>query len=124
MHLPIVTLLVLLPLAGSVLVLLIGRERDALVRQTALAVSLITFAISLVLWWQFNPDSADYQFVERHTWLPDFGISYHVGVDGVSLFLVVLTTFLTPISLLGSWVSIENRVREFSFFMLALEAAM
>ena len=71
-----------------------------------------------------TPTSADYQFVERHTWLPDFGISYHVGVDGISLLLVVLTTFLTPIALLCSWESIEQRVREFSFFMLALEAAM
>ena len=69
--------------------------------------------------------SADYQFVERpRAWLPDFGISYHVGVDGISLFLVVLTTFLTPIALLCSWTSIEQRVREFSFFMLVLEAAM
>ena len=76
------------------------------------------------MWVQFDPASAEYQFVERHAWLPDFGISYHVGVDGISLLLVVLTTFLTPIALLCSWESIEKRVREFSFFMLALEAAM
>ena len=84
----------------------------------------MTFVVSLVLWCQFDPASADYQFVERHAWLPDFGISYHVGVDGISLLLVVLTTFLTPIALLCSWESIEERVREFSFFMLVLEAAM
>ena len=60
---------------------------------------------------QFNPASADYQFVERHTWLPEFGISYHVGVDGISLLLIVLTTFLTPIALLCSWESIEARQR-------------
>jgi len=124
MHLPMLSLLVLLPLAGSVAVLLLGQGRDALVRQAALAVSVLTFALSLVVWWQFNPASADYQLVERHSWLPDFGISYHVGIDGISLLLVVLTAFLTPIALLGSWVSIEKRVREFSFFMLALEAAM
>jgi len=124
MHLPMLSLLVLLPLAGSVAMLLLGQGRDALVRQAALAVSVLTFALSLVVWWQFNPASADYQLVERHSWLPDFGISYHVGIDGISLLLVVLTAFLTPIALLGSWVSIEKRVREFSFFMLALEAAM
>ena len=118
------TSLVLLPLAGSGAVLLFGKGRDGLARQFALAIALLTFAISLVVWWQFNPASADYQFVERHTWLPDFGISYHVGIDGISLLLVVLTTFLTPIALLCSWRSIEQRVREFSFFMLALEAAM
>jgi NADH-quinone oxidoreductase subunit M len=118
------TSLVLLPLLGSGAVLLLGKGRDGLARQFALAVALVTFVISLVVWWQFNPASADYQFVERHTWLPDFGISYHVGIDGISLLLVVLTTFLTPIALLCSWQSIEQRVREFSFFMLALEAAM
>ena len=119
------TSLVLLPLVGSVVVLLLGRDRDGLVRQVALAVSLVTFLVSLMLWWKFDPASADYQFVEGpHTWLPDFGISYHVGVDGISLFLVLLTTFLTPVSLLCSWPSIQQRVREFSFFMLALEAAM
>src|SRR4029453_8672720 len=73
---------------------------------------------------RFDAGSAELQFVERYTWLPEFGISYHVGVDGISLLLVVLTTFLTPISLLCSWESIEERVREFSFFMLVLEAAM
>jgi NADH-quinone oxidoreductase subunit M len=76
------------------------------------------------MWYHFDPNSADYQFVERHSWLPDFGISYHLGVDGISMLLVVLTTFLTPIALLSSWESIHDRVVLFSFFMLALEAAM
>ncbi len=71
-----------------------------------------------------RPPSADFQFVERYTWLPDFGIWYHLGIDGITLFLVVLTTFLTPIALLCSWESVEQRVREFSFFLLVLEAAM
>jgi NADH-quinone oxidoreductase subunit M len=124
MSLPILTTLVLLPLAGGVAALLTGRDRPAQARQLALIVSLVTFAVSLLLWAQFDGLSAEYQFVERHAWLPEFGISYHLGVDGISLLLVVLTTFLTPIALLCSWNSIENRVREFSFFMLALEAAM
>jgi NADH-quinone oxidoreductase subunit M len=89
-----------------------------------MGVSLVTFVLSLALWAGFDASSADFQFVEQYTWLPDFGISYHVGVDGISLLLVVLTTFLTPISLLASWESIEHRVREFSLFMLTLEAAM
>ncbi len=120
----VLTLLVLIPLAGGAALLLFGSGRDKLVRQTALAVSLVPFVLSLVVWAGFDATSADYQFVERYTWLPDFGISYHVGVDGISLLLVVLTTFLTPISLLCSWESVESKVREFSFFMLALEAAM
>ena len=121
---PLLTLLVALPLAGGIVILATGKGRDQLARQLALGVSLVTFVVSLVMWAQFNPASADYQLVERHSWLPEFGISYHLGVDGISLFLVVLTTFLTPIALLCSWESIESRVREFSFFMLALEAAM
>ena len=66
-------------------------------RQVALGVSLVTFAASLLMWAGFDPASAEYQFVERYTWLPDFGISYHVGVDGISLFLIVLTGFLTSV---------------------------
>jgi NADH-quinone oxidoreductase subunit M len=124
MNMPLLTLLVVLPLVGAILVLALGRGRDALSRQLALGVSLVTFAVSLVMWWRFDSASADYQFVERLAWLPEFGVSYHLGVDGISLLLVVLTTFLTPIALLCSWESIEDRVREFSFFMLGLEAAM
>jgi len=118
------TLLVLLPLVGGLLVLLLGKGRDTLVRQVALGVSLVTFMASLSLWTGFDASSADFQFVERYTWLPDFGISYHVGLDGITLWLVLLTTFLTPIALLCSWESVDQRVKEFSFFMLVLEAAM
>ncbi len=125
MNLPILSLLVLLPFVGAVLAPIVGRGgRDQLVRQFALAVSLVTFGLSIYMWMHFDATSAEYQFVERHAWLPDFGISYHVGIDGISLLLVVLTTFLTPIALLCSWESVEKRVIAFSFFMLALEAAM
>jgi NADH-quinone oxidoreductase subunit M len=124
MSLPLLTTLVVLPLAGGVLSLLVGRGRDGLVRQLALGVSLLTLAVSLMVWLRFDPNSAEFQFAERYTWLPEFGISYHVGLDGISLLLVVLTAFLTPVSLLCSWESVEERVREFSFFMLVLEAAM
>ncbi len=125
MNLPILSLLVLLPLAGAVIAPILGRGgKHQLVRQFSLAVSLVTFALSIYLWVQFDANSAEYQFVERHAWLPDFGISYHLGVDGISLLLVVLTTFLTPISLLCSWESVDKRVSAFCFFMLALESAM
>ncbi len=121
------TLLVLLPLVGGLLILLLGKgseSRDRLVKQVAMGISLVTFVASIGLWMGFDPTSAEFQFVERHAWLPDFGISYHVGLDGITLWLVLLTTFLTPIGLLCSWNSVDQRVREFSFFMLLLEAAM
>jgi NADH-quinone oxidoreductase subunit M len=124
MNLPILTLLVALPFVGGVAVLFTGRERASIARWLALGVSVATFVVSLVMWARFDAGSGDYQMVERYSWLPDFGISYHVGVDGISLLLIVLTTFLTPIALLCSWESVEKRIREFSFFMLALEAAM
>ena len=85
--------------------------------------SLVTFALSTRLVSLFR-DTAGYQFEERYAWIPAWGISYHVGIDGLSLWLVILTTFLTPLCLLGSWGSIDKRVREFVVFMLLLEAGM
>ena len=73
-RLPLLTLLVLLPLAGGVAVLLLGRGRDRAARQVALATSLVTLGVSLIVWLHFDAASADYQFVEQHSWLPDFGI--------------------------------------------------
>ena len=125
----ILSLIVFLPLAGALLVLLAGGggdrpDRERLVRTLALAVSLATFAVTLLLWWRFDPASADYQFVERHAWIPAFGIQYLIGVDGISLFLLVLTAFLTPLALLSSWDSVHLNVKMFSFFLLALESSM
>jgi NADH-quinone oxidoreductase subunit M len=125
----ILSLIVFLPLAGALLVLLAGGtgdrpDREGVVRTLALAASLLTLALTLLLWWRFDPSSADYQFVERHAWMPAFGIQYLVGVDGISLFLVVLTGFLTPLALLSSWDSVHTNVKTFSFFLLALETSM
>jgi NADH-quinone oxidoreductase subunit M len=125
----LLTTIVFLPLVGALLVLLAGGlgdrpEREGLVRNVALAVSLVSFASTLYLWWVFNPASPDFQFVENREWLPQFGISYHLGVDGISLFLILLTGVLTPLSLLTSWESVHKNVKLFSFFLLALESAM
>ncbi len=121
------TTIVFLPLAGALLLLLIENSdgrRDALVRWTALAASLLVFAATLLLWSRFDPTRADFQFVERRDWIPSFGVQYFVGVDGISLFLLVLTGFLTPIALLASWESVHKRAKEFAAFVLALESAM
>jgi NADH-quinone oxidoreductase subunit M len=124
---PVLTVSWALPLAGAVLLLFIGNaggRRDGLVRWITLAVSILAFGVSIGIWLAFDAGSADYQLVERVPWIPSFGIEYHLGVDGISLLLVVLTAFLTPIALLSSWESVEHKVKEFSVFMLALEAAM
>jgi NADH-quinone oxidoreductase subunit M len=121
------TTIVFLPLAGALLLLLIDNRdgrREAVIRWTALGASLLVFAATLLLWSRFDAARADVQFVERYDWIPSFGIQYYVGVDGISLFLLVLTGFLTPIALLSSWESVHTRTKEFAAFVLALECAM
>ena len=123
----LLTLSWLVPLAGAILLLFIGNaggRRDGVIRWVSLAVSLVAFLVTLAIWLQFDAASAEFQFVERVAWIPAFGIDYYIGVDGISMLLVVLTAFLTPIALLSSWGSVERKVKEFSIFMLALEAAM
>ena len=95
-----------------------------MIRWGALAVSLASFATTLALWYAFDPDAAGFQFVERVAWMPSFGIDYLLGVDGISLMLLVLTGFLTPLALLCSWESIEEHVKAFSVLVLVLETAM
>jgi len=123
---PILTSLIALPVAGAILLLLVGDDErhEGLARTVALAVSGVVFAATLLLWYWFDASSASFQFVERHAWIPAFGISYAVGVDGISLFLLVLTGFLTPIALLSSWESVHKHTRSFCVFVLLLEAAM
>jgi NADH-quinone oxidoreductase subunit M len=126
MPFPILTSLVVLPVAGAILLLFVKDDESngPLARNIALIVSLLVFAETLLLWSRFLPESADFQFVERHPWIPAFGITYAVGVDGISLMLLVLTTFLTPLALLGSWESVHRKTRTFCVFILLLESAM
>ena len=126
MSFPILTSLVVLPIAGALLLLLAGDEDQnaLLVRQIALVVSVLVFAETLLLWSRFDAGSGDFQFVEHHAWIPAFGISYAVGVDGISLLLLVLTGFLTPVALLSSWEGVRKNVRAFCIFVLLLESAM
>jgi len=124
---PLLTVSWALPLVGALLLLFVGNsdgKKDGFFRWAALAISLVEFAVTCLLWASFDTHSADMQFVERVPWIPAFGIDYYVGIDGISLLLVVLTGFLTPIALLSSWEGIEKKVKEFSIFILVLEAAM
>jgi len=119
----LLSLLIFLPVAGAVALALTPQRLVTFQKVLGLVVSSLTFGLSLLLLRRFEP-VAGLQFEQIHAWLPDYGISYHVGIDGLSLWLVILATFLTPLGLLGSWSSIGQRVREFNIFMLLLETGM
>ena len=123
---PILTSLIGLPIVGALLLLCVrdSERNQALIRQISLIVSLLVFAETLLLWAEFDYASAGFQFVENAAWIPRFGIAYKVGVDGISLLLVVMTGFLTPLALLSSWESIHRKLRAFCISMLLLESAM
>jgi NADH-quinone oxidoreductase subunit M len=109
--------LVLLPLAGTIPVLL-GDERSA--KRTALGVTLLEMILSLGLWWGFEAAEGGMQMVSSAPWIPQWGINYQVGIDGISLFMVLLTTIMMPLSVLASWTSITRRERAFYALMLTL----
>lgn len=115
------SLVTFLPLIGA-LVIFIGIRNASMARYTAMGVSLVTFFISLGLITGFDTHTANFQFLEEVQWLPAYGIAYRMGVDGISLPFVLLTTFLTPICLLASWESIKIRVPEYMMAFLALES--
>jgi len=119
----VLSILILLPVAGAIVVALTRRESEGIQKLLGLAVTTAVFLLSLLLVRDFKTIPG-MQFVESRSWLPESGIAYKLGIDGLSLWLVILTTFLTPLALLGSWSSIRERVREFVVFMLLLEAGM
>jgi NADH-quinone oxidoreductase subunit M len=113
-----------LPAAGALALTLTPRRLAGLHRAGALVVALATLAVSIPLWTRFDADSADFQFEEVYRWLPTLGVSFHVGIDGISLLLVLLTTFLTPLALASAWHAIQDRTKEFVVTMLLLETGM
>jgi NADH-quinone oxidoreductase subunit M len=122
---PILSVVTFLPLAGAVFIAFLSEDpagvRNA--RWVALWTTLIVFAISLILVWRFDPSNGDFQFLEKHPWLGGT-INYEMGVDGISLPFVILTTGLMPICILASWTAIESRVREYMVAFLVLETLM
>jgi NADH-quinone oxidoreductase subunit M len=120
----LLTTITFLPTLGAVALLLLDSRDTRRLRQVALAVSAAAFIVSLLLWIGFDPTRAGMQFEEIHAWIPASGIAYHMGVDGISLLLILLTTFITPLCLLSAWTQITTRVKEFLIAMLLLETAM
>jgi NADH-quinone oxidoreductase subunit M len=120
--LPILSLLIFFPLIGGLAVLALRDARQAKI--AALAVALVEFALSLHLWYWFEPGDVAMQFVEHAPWVPAYGITYFVGIDGISLLLVLLTTLILPICVAAMWNDVRVRVRQFLFCLLWLEAGV
>ena len=123
---PILSTVTFLPLVGAFLIMMIRDEGEAArrnIRNVALLTTVFTFVLSLFIWIGFDNNYAGFQFVENVPWL-DSGISYHMGVDGISMLFVILTTFLMPLCVLASWESVQSRVKEYMIAFLILETLM
>lgn len=127
-NLPILSIVTFTPLLGVLLLLTIRADDEEIVarnsRWVALWVTLGTFLASLLIWFNFDTGTADFQFVEQQDWFPDYGINYHMGVDGISMLFVILSTFLMPLCILASWEAIKTRVKEYMISFLVLETMM
>lgn len=126
LHTWVLTATIFIPLVGAVIVLFIPKSKVQLIRNFSLLVSSFTFLVSLVLfrWYHFEPSAKIFQFVMRREWIREWGINYTIGIDGISLLLILLTTFLTPLVIWSTYKAIDKYVKEFMFFMLLLETAM
>ena len=123
---PILSTVTFIPLVGAALILLIRDDSEIArrnIRNVSLLTTVMTFILSLGIWIYFDNANPGFQFVEKSAWLSS-GISYHMGVDGISMLFVILTTFLMPICILASWQSVEKRVKEYMIAFLVLETLM
>jgi NADH-quinone oxidoreductase subunit M len=123
MNFPILTIVTFLPLLGAIWLLFIDRGKEEKIKRIALITALGSFIISLPLFFNFQLNTHEFQFVEKVPWIKEFGISYHVGIDGISLFLFLLTSFISVVSILASW-TVKDRIKEYMIAMLVLETGM
>src|SRR5580704_13497600 len=112
------------PLIGALILLPVDKRNESAIRWIANIVAFIGFAISVPLWFWYDPSNADFQFVERASWIPSVGANYFLGVDGLSTLLILLTTMMGSIAVLSSWTAITERVKEFYIFLLVLQTGM
>ncbi|TDK28424.1 NADH-quinone oxidoreductase subunit M [Luteimonas aestuarii] len=123
-NLPLLSILIWLPILGGALVLALGDRRAELARWVSLGIALAVFLVSLPLFTGFDYTATAMQFVERREWIPAYDIQYHLGVDGISVALIILTTLTTALVLIGAWTSIGKRVNQYYAAMLVLEGLM
>ena len=108
---PLLSLTIFLPLVGALVILLIKEDESSVgnIRKVALWTTVGVFLLSLLIWLQFDSSESEYQFQEKIKWFSDFNFYYHIGIDGISLFMVSLSTFLTPLCILASWESVKKK---------------
>ena len=124
---PYLLLVIVVPLLGAAMILAVSGPGEFVtrnVRAVALWTSLFTFALAAAMWAAFDPSTAEFQFVEKSDWIPALGVEFHLGVDGISVLFVVLSSFLTLICVLASWEAITERVKEYMVAFLVMEAMM
>jgi NADH-quinone oxidoreductase subunit M len=121
---PLLSVITFLPGIAGLALLFVPRRSVGALRIASLAIAIVTFVLSLPLYVGFDAGAIGYQFEENRRWMPTFGVSYHVGIDGISLLLVLLTTFLMPLALASTWGVIDDRFKEFVTTMLVLETGM
>ncbi len=119
---PILSTVTFLPLAGALVLLFL--KGDTKIKLTALVASILTLAVSLVLFFHFDQKTPLFQFAEKLPWIPSYNINYVLGVDGISIMLIVLTALIAPLCVLCSWKAIDKRVKEFMLCILLMETAM
>ncbi|GAA4481342.1 NADH-quinone oxidoreductase subunit M [Gluconacetobacter asukensis] len=127
MHPILLSLVTYLPLGGALAIFLMRGTSEAIEtasRWVALWTSLLVFALSVVMWGEFDPQVPGFQFVQQADWAASFGVSYHTGVDGISLLFVLLSTFLTPLAVIGGWKLVTTRVRDYMVALLLLETTL
>jgi NADH-quinone oxidoreductase subunit M len=124
---PWLSIIIFVPLVGIFFILLIRGDEETTARNAraiALWTSVVTFLVSLGIWINFDNSTSEFQFVEKIIWIPSLDLTYHVGVDGISMFFVILATLLTVVCILASWVSITDRVKDYMIAFLFLETLM
>ncbi|MCX5813197.1 MAG: NADH-quinone oxidoreductase subunit M [Proteobacteria bacterium] len=122
LNFPILSTTIFLPLIGAMLILLMRNEKA--IKVTGLITGIITFVVSMLIYFNFKTDTYHFQFGEHIPWIPAYNINYTLGIDGITIFLILLTTLFAPICILCSWTSIKERFKEFLFCILAMETAM
>lgn len=124
MNVPLLSIILFLPLAGGAALLFWKKATETEIRNATFVISLVTFLISCALYFWFDPSIVEPQFVEQYSWIPSLGVEYFIGIDGLSLFLVLLTTFLTPLCVLISWNDIRAKIKQFYALLLILETGI